>query len=74
MWAFTVKATPSSDVTGVIMGKDEAGSGETSSHNVVIEGDGGCQLDQGNVVTGEGTLAHLGPLYTLSTRVIISNV
>lgn len=59
MWALTVDATPSSDVAGLVMGQDEAGSGETSSHDGVSESDGGLQLDQGNVITGEETRAHL---------------
>lgn len=43
------------------MWQDEAGRGETSSHDGVSEGDGGRQFDQGNVITGEGTLTHLSP-------------
>lgn len=53
--ALTVEATPSSDVAGRVMGEDEASSRETSSHDGVREGDRGHQLDQGNVITGEGT-------------------
>lgn len=54
-WALTIEATPSSDVAGLIMGKDEASSGETSSHDGIREGNRGLQLDQGNVITGEET-------------------
>lgn len=35
------------------MREDEASSRETSSHDGVREGDGGLQLDQGNVITAE---------------------
>jgi len=53
--ALTVDAAPSSDVAGLVVGEEEASSGETSSHDAVGEGDGGLQLDQGDVITGEET-------------------
>lgn len=51
--ALTIDATPSGDVAGLVVREDEASSRDTSSHNGVREGDGGLQLDQGNVITAE---------------------
>lgn len=52
-WALTVETPPSSDVAGFVMGQDESGSGQTSCHDGVSEGDGRLHLDQGDVITGE---------------------
>lgn len=37
-WALTGDATPSSDITGIVVGEDEVGSRETSGSDCVREG------------------------------------
>lgn len=66
--ALTVKAAPSGDVAGVVMGEGGAGRRDTGGHYGVREGDGGLQLDQGNVITAEETHTHI---HTHKLRVII---
>lgn len=52
-WTLTVEASPSSDEAGLVVGEEDVGSGDASRHDGVGEGDGGLQLDQGDVVTVE---------------------
>lgn len=49
----TVEATPPSDVAGLVVREDDSSSRKTSSHDAVGEGDGGLQLDQGDVITAD---------------------
>ena len=50
----TGDASPAGDVAGLVVGQQEAGLRKTGGHDGVREGDGGLQLDQGDVVAGEG--------------------
>lgn len=54
----TPETSPAGDVAGSIVIQDQTRVGKTGSRDGVREGDRSRQLDQSNVVTGEGR--HLG--------------
>lgn len=51
----TVEATPSSDVTRCLVGKDVASLRKTGRLDVVCEGHGSFQLHQGDVIPAHST-------------------
>lgn len=51
----TGKSAPAADVAGSVARQDEAGVRQAGGHDGVGEGDGGGQLDQGNVITVRDT-------------------
>lgn len=61
MCSLTGESTPAGDVAGGAVGKDDAPVWDAGGRDCVREGDGGRQLDQGNVVTAKGKTvrAHL---------------
>ena len=50
----TGESTPAADVAGSAVGQDHAPGREAGGHDGVREGDGGRQLDKGDVVTAKG--------------------
>lgn len=56
--ALTEQASPPSDVAGFIIGEHKFGLGKTRSHDGIREVNGGLELDQGDVITGQEMIKH----------------